>query len=157
MIETTRLIIVDRLLKDIPMEEFYLNLHPELKELDPAVGECRDPAFYSVFTKDTLVGGIGKHIGVCCLYNLVGSGVELGVRIFIPEYWNKGYGSEVVNALCDYAFSSFLQVTAVFAKTPVYNTRAARCYEKCGFARHSQAVLGGYEMIYMVRHREAHT
>lgn len=146
MIETLRLTIADRQLKDMPTEEYYLALHPEIKELDPTVGESRDPTFYSIFTKE-----LNKHIGMCCLYNFTATEVELGVRIFIPEHWSMGYGSEVVNALCEYVFNSSPQIMAVLAKTPVYNTRAVRCYEKCGFTQRSHAPLSGYDMVFMVR------
>jgi len=149
MIETPHLTIADRQLEDIPTEELYLNLYPEIKELDPSVGESINPTFYSIFTKE-----LNKHIGLCCLYNFTTTEVELGVRIFITDYWNKGYGSEVVNALCEYVFNSCPQIMTVLAKTPVYNIRAVRCYEKCGFTQYSRALLSGYDMIFMMKSRE---
>lgn len=148
MIETFHLTIIDRQLKDAPIEESYLTIHPELRELDPSVGKCRNPVFYSIFAKEN-----NRHIGMCCLYNFTGTEIELGVRIFIPEYWNRGYGGEVVNALCEYTFNLFSRVMSVLAKTPAHNIRAIRCYEKCGFVQHSRAVLDGYDMVFMTRPR----
>lgn len=150
MVETARLVIIDRQLKEIPVEELYLGLYPEIKVLDPTVGKSINPTFYSIFTK----GEIIRHIGTCCLYNFTGVEIELGVRIFIPEYWDKGYGTEIVSALCKYLFNSCPQVVQVLAKTPVYNVRAARCYEKCGFTQYSRAVLDGYDMIFMAKGRD---
>ena len=148
MIETPRLTIVDRQPQDVLMEELQYNLHPELKELDPAVGECRNPVYYTIFTKDTNI-----HIGLCCLYNLTGTNIEFGVSIFLPEYWNQGYGSEIVNALCEHIFNNYPQVMAVLAKTPSYNVRARRCYVKCKFTEHARATLNGYDMVFMARGR----
>ena len=150
--ETPRLLIVDRCLRDIPIEEYYNNAHPEINELDPPVGACNNPFYYSVFLKNE-ESGFNCHIGICSLYNLSKSSVEFGVRIFIPEYWNKGYGSETVNALCELVFSSFPGVDMIFAKTPTYNTRAIRCYEKCGFIQDNLVVLDGHDMVYMVKRR----
>ena len=147
MIETPRLIIADRQFKDIPTEVFYLTLHPELRDLDPTVGESRGAVFYSIFTKD-----VNRHIGICCLYNPTTSTCELGVRIFNPDYWNEGYGSEVVNALCEYVFNFSLIIT-ILAKTPSHNSRAIRCYEKCQFTQYSQAVLDEHDMVFMRRQR----
>lgn len=146
MIETPRLIIADRQLKDIPMEEHYSTLHPELSELDPYVSESRDPIFYSIFTKVS-----NRHIGMCCLYNITNTEVELGIRIFNPDYWSRGYGSEVVNTLCEYVFSGTPQIMTILAKTPVHNTRAIKCYEKCKFSQYSRAILDGHDMVLMRR------
>lgn len=148
MAETAHLIIVNRQLKDIAMEEVYLNLYPEIGILDPPVGESRNPTLYSVFIKEN-----NLHIGFCCLYNLTITSIELGIRIFNPDYWGKGYGGEILNMLCKHAFSNFPWITAVLAKTPVYNTRAIRCYEKCGFVQTSHAILDGYDMVFMAKRR----
>lgn len=148
MIETLRLIIQDRQSADIRMEQHYAALFPQLLDLDPTVGESRNPIFLSLFEKEE-----NRHIGSCSLYNFTNTEVEFGVRIFIPEYWNKGYGCEVVNALCEYVFNCFPQIMTVLAKTPVYNTRAIRCYEKCNFREYSRAILDGYDMVFMRRLR----
>jgi len=147
--ETTNLIIRDREPKDIQQEVIYLGIHPELQELDPPVGECSNLVFYSVFIRKPEL-----HIGVCCMYNFTPTEVEIGVRIFIPEYWNKGYGGEVINALCKYAFTAFSPIDTVVVKTPVTNTRAIRCYEKCGFVESGRKAVNGYDMVYMKLSKE---
>ena len=145
MIETANLSINKRREEDSLLEEYYSTIIPELAKLDPTVGECFNPIFFSIFTKENV------HIGSCSLYNLINTGIELGVRIFNPDYWGKGYGTEIVDALCEYVFDSLPHVTTVYAKTPASNTRAMRCYEKCGFQACSRAVVDGYDMIFMVR------
>lgn len=147
-VETVRLLIKDRQDVDAAMEEHYLVLNPILGTLDPTVGESREPVFFSVFTKED-----NKHIGMCCLYNPTIDSIELGVRIFIPEYWNRGYGSEIINALCEYVFDNFFYVTAIYAKTPVYNARATACYEKNGFQQYSRVIMSGYNMLCLVKRR----
>ena len=148
MIETPRLIITARQPGDIALEEGHLALHPEILQLDPSVGKNVHPIFYSVIKK-----GDNEYIGTCCFYNFKRSEVELGVRIVIPDFWGMGYGSEVVNALCEYVFYYFPVVT-VFAKTPAYNTRAIACYQKCKFMEYALVNLDGYDMVFMRRLKE---
>ena len=146
--ETPRLVIKDRQDDDAIMENYHLLLNPELAVLDPSLGENREPVFSSIFTKE---GNI--HIGICCLYNPTVDSIELGVRIFTPECWSKGYGSEVINALCEHVFDNFFYITTVYAKTPIYNTRAIACYEKNGFQQYSRVMMSGYDMLYLVKRR----
>lgn len=147
-IETVRLRIAERLPEDSTLEQVYAGMYPELEDLDPTVGEFRNPELLSVFLKRD-----GWHIGTCCLYNRTQSNVEIGLRIFIPEYWGQGYGKEIVEGLCFYAFSSFSPVDEVVLKTPVLNTRAFMCYDKCGFKEYARTNIGGVDMILMSRRK----
>lgn len=146
MIETARLIIADRQSLDVLTENAYSARYPELNELDPAVGEFKNVLYYSIHAKMN-----NEHIGSCCLYNFTNSECELGIRIFNPAYWNKGYGTEVVNALCGYVFAASSAIMAVLAKATAHNIRAIRCYEKCGFIKRSEGYLDGHYMVFMVR------
>ena len=147
MIETASLTIKEKGLAEIPMEESYRAIYPELKDLDPAVGVCMNPVYFSIFLKDDM------FIGTSCFYNWSDTEVEFGVTILIPHYWSKGYGTEITNALCDYAFSEYPHLTRILVKTPLTNTRARRCYEKCGFEPYKEVVMGAYWMLYMIRRR----
>ena len=49
-----------------------------------------------------------------------------------PAYWGRGYGSEVTCLMSRYAFE-ILDLHRVDLRVGAYNTRAVRCYEKCGF------------------------
>ena len=49
-----------------------------------------------------------------------------------PEYWGRGYGSEVTRLMLRHAFET-LGLHRVDLRVAAYNTRAIRCYEKCGF------------------------
>src|SRR5450759_1305011 len=56
------------------------------------------------FGIDTLEG---KHIGNCVYYNVnaAESKTEIGIMIGDRDYWNKGYGTEAINALLERVFS----------------------------------------------------
>ena len=49
-----------------------------------------------------------------------------------PGYWGRGYGTEVTRLALHYAFNT-LQLHRVHLRVAAYNTRAIRCYQKCGF------------------------
>ncbi len=119
---------------------------PELDAIDPAVGEARSPVFYSIVISD------GTHIGFASAYNFTGIDVEFGIRIWDPTYWNKGFGTEALNLLVDWAFKSS-PINTIIVKVVESNARAIRCYEKCGFTEYARGPLGGYSMVWMQRVR----
>lgn len=57
-----------------------------------------------------------------------------GIDLFIGETgkWNKGFGSLIVQELLTYLFNTE-HADVVFIDPQTWNTRAIRCYEKCGF------------------------
>jgi len=59
-----------------------------------------------------------------------------GIDLFIgePSYWNQGIGTNIVSIALTYLFEH-LQADQVVIDPRVDNTRAIRCYEKCGFAK----------------------
>jgi len=66
-----------------------------------------------------------------------------------PEYWGRGYGTEVTRLVLRYAFET-LQLHRVHLRVAAYNVRARRCYEKAGFRvegieRHSFQVDGEWQ------------
>lgn len=150
--ETARLTFQAMSMSDWMIARHYEDLNPSLRKLDPTVGECNTPVFFSLYSKKTPTAAT-RVIGMCCLYNCTDSAVEIGIRIFVPKYWDKGYGKEAINALCDFAFAASPSITEIIAKTPDYNVRAKACYEKCGFTESSRSVVDGYNIIYMVRRR----
>jgi RimJ/RimL family protein N-acetyltransferase len=58
-------------------------------------------------------------------------GPEIGYWLGVP-YWNKGYATEALHALIDYAFTD-LTHDAVQAGARVTNPASRRVLEKCGF------------------------
>lgn len=57
-----------------------------------------------------------------------------GLNILLGEksQWGKGYASEALRTLLDYSFTR-LRLSAVLLNVFEFNTRAIRCYERCGF------------------------
>ena len=75
----------------------------------------------------------GTHIGKLCFKGLSADGIaEIGYGIS-EEYQNKGYATEAVKVVLEWAFSR-PEVTAVEAETDPDNTASKRVLEKCGFA-----------------------
>lgn len=78
----------------------------------------------------------GQLIGSCSLGPLDSPdrGATLGISIGEKECWDGGYGTDAMITLCGYGFAEAnlhrIQL-AVFAA----NSRAVRCYEKCGFVQ----------------------
>ena len=63
---------------------------------------------------------------------------ELRIRIGEKDYWNQGYGTDAVRSILRLALNE-LGLRRIYLKVYRFNTRAIRCYEKCGFRR--QGVL----------------
>lgn len=120
---------------------------PELDAIDPVMGVTLNPVFYSIIVND------GTHIGFAAAYNFSGVDVELGIRIWDRYYWDKGYGTEALNLLADWAFKSS-PINTIIVKMIQSNTRARKCYEKCGFVEYARGPLEGRDMVWMQRMRE---
>jgi diamine N-acetyltransferase len=76
---------------------------------------------------------------------------EVGISIGEKEWWNKGYGSEVMELLVKYGFET-LNMHRVWLRVFERNKRAIRSYEKVGFIhegqmRESDYKDGGYHNI----------
>jgi len=97
----------------------------------------------------------GKHIGNCSYYNIdeAKSEAELGIIIGNRDYWNKGYGADAITALLDYIFRE-TNLERIYLKTLNWNTRARKCFEKCGFKQYGQSVRDGFSFLLMEIHRK---
>ena len=73
----------------------------------------------------------GTVIGACGLMFHYDDTPEIGYLLGVP-YWNKGYATEALHALIDYAFTD-LTHDAVQAGERVTNPASRRVLEKCGF------------------------
>lgn len=76
----------------------------------------------------------GRHIGNCMYYDVDErrGEAELGIMIGDREYWSQGYGTDAVNTLLDYIFTS-TRLNKVYLHTLSWNSRARRCFAKAGF------------------------
>ena len=100
-------------------------------------------------TGDTLIGNCGLH-----KKDQLDGIAECGIFIGDKSYWNRGFGTEALTLLLDFAFS-ILNLYNVQLEVFEYNKRAMRCYEKVGFKeigrrRGARIVAGSrYDVIYM--------
>ena len=130
---------------DVPFSTYLLTYAEELDRRIDGKGR--------VFAVETLEG---KHIGNCCYYNLEWDRREAEVGILIGDaaYWDAGYGTDAVKALVDYVFREE-GLKRVYLHTLVWNTRAHKCFEKCGFVERKRVTRSGYDFILMEVKRPA--
>ena len=78
----------------------------------------------------------GQAIGTCQLIkiNWHHRNAELQIRIGVPAFHGKGYGSEAVRLLTVFGFKD-LNLHRIYLHVFADNVRAVRAYEKCGFER----------------------
>ncbi|MFC2069587.1 GNAT family N-acetyltransferase [Chloroflexota bacterium] len=97
----------------------------------------------------------GKHIGNCSYYNIdkFRGETELGIMIGDRDYWDKGYGVEVISSLVDHIFR-WTNLDRIHLKTLDWNTRAQTCFNKCGFTPYGQLDRDGFTFVLMELQRE---
>tara|TARA_Y100000031_G_scaffold136544_1_gene160713 strand:+ start:52 stop:615 length:564 start_codon:yes stop_codon:yes gene_type:complete len=103
------------------------------------------------FAIDTLDS---KHIGNCSYYDIneTRGEAELGIMIGNRNYWNKGYGTDVVTTLVNHIFSQ-TNLNRIYLKTLESNSRAQKCFQKCGFTPYRHWDKGEYSFVLMEIHR----
>jgi RimJ/RimL family protein N-acetyltransferase len=76
----------------------------------------------------------GRPIGNCGLHevDLANRRTMVGIMIGEPDARGRGYGTEAMRLLLDYAFT-VLGMHNVMLKVFEYNDAGRRCYEKVGF------------------------
>ncbi len=92
----------------------------------------------------------GKHIGNCSYYNIdkMRGEAELGILIGNRDYWGKGYGTDAVTTLVSHIFRQ-TNLKRIHLKTLESNTRAQKCFEKCGFTPYGHRDRDGYSFVLM--------
>jgi RimJ/RimL family protein N-acetyltransferase len=75
------------------------------------------------------LGGIGLHN-----INWNDRNAEVGIVIGKKEYWNKGYGTDAMMTILDFAFNR-MNLYRVYLRVYDFNQRGVRSYEKCGFKK----------------------
>ncbi len=73
-------------------------------------------------------------IGRCFLgsVDLINRSARLGIVIGEKSHWDRGFGTEAIQLLLDYAFA-ILNLNSVNLGTYSFNDRAIACYRKVGF------------------------
>ena len=92
-----------------------------------------------------------------CGYNKVNHinrSATIGIFIGDNNYWNKGYGTEVIDLILNYGFN-ILNLHNIMLEVKEFNKGAIKCYEKCGFKligrRREDSIYGikKYDTLYM--------
>lgn len=142
----TRLRAIER--EDIPIFVRWLN-DPEVRqylEMYLPMSVAEEEQWFEAYLKDdtSRIFGIeteeGRLIGNIGLHNLDWKNRKalLGIVIAEREYWGRGYGTDAVTTLLDFAFNE-MNLHRVSLSVFEFNERAVRCYEKCGFRHEGRA------------------
>ena len=166
MIINSKVILRDKRLADA-IEDYAWRTDPELAQLDAApllttafpqylldyANELRLPlSTRHRFAVETLDG---KHIGNCVYYGIdeTRGEAELGIIIGNRDYWNKGYGADTVTTLVHYIFHQ-TNLKRIYLKTLDLNTRAQKCFKKCGFTPYGHLASDGFSFVLMEINRK---
>jgi len=148
-------------------EDYAWQCDPELAELDAAAvlkmsyhhylseysfDLCYPSSSRHEFAVENLEG---EHIGNCVYYNVnnAEAKAELGIMIGNRDYWNKGYGEEIINTLLDHIFTK-TRLKSIYLTTLTWNIRAQKCFIKCGFKECGQLRRDRYTFLLMTITRE---
>jgi RimJ/RimL family protein N-acetyltransferase len=76
----------------------------------------------------------GRPIGTAGLHDLdlENGSAEFGISIGEKAEWNKGYGTETLEAICDFGFGQ-LRLERIHLEVYAPNTAGQRAYQKAGF------------------------
>ena len=101
----------------------------ELKWIDEKLST--NAPIYSMIEKKS-----GNFIGCIEIMDMTDNEGELGIAI-TKKMQNKGYGTEAINCLINYAFNKF-NLNRLFLKVFPNNERAIHVYNKCGFIEYER-------------------
>jgi diamine N-acetyltransferase len=107
---------------------FPFNLKEERQWVEKNIASNDSAAHFTILTKK------GKPIGNISLMEIeyVHRNAQLGIMIGEKAYWNRGYGTDAIEALLGFAFET-LGLHKVELRLNVSNKRALTCYKNCGF------------------------
>jgi RimJ/RimL family protein N-acetyltransferase len=97
----------------------------------------------------------GKHIGNFTVYDVdeKKGEAQLGIMIGNRDYWGQGYGADAMKAVVDHLFGK-TGLARLYLKTLDWNTRAQKCFTRCGFARCGEMQRNGHAFWLMDLTRE---
>jgi RimJ/RimL family protein N-acetyltransferase len=96
------------------------------KQLEQGFRPDRYPFSIRALADDRLIGFVGLWL------NLIHSEAWVGIGIGERDYWGKGYGTDAMKLVVQYAFEE-LGLQRVSLGLHEYNARALKSYEKVGF------------------------
>lgn len=90
--------------------------------------------------KTFIIEAEGESVGMATLYGFRQNGCELGIKIGPKILRGRGFASEAVGLLVEYAFGA-LNLKLVRGSTLAHNHRMQRVFEKCGFVEVGDGTL----------------
>ena len=134
--ELTRLDAAPKL--TISFHQFRLDYSSELR------GSNSIRRVFAIETRD------GKHIGNIGYYDIdeTKGEAEVGIMIGNRDYWDKGYGADTVTTMVDHIFRQ-TNLNRIYLKSLDWNTRAHKCFQKCGFTPCGHLVKDGFSFVLM--------
>jgi RimJ/RimL family protein N-acetyltransferase len=123
--------INDREVMDNLLMRYPVSRYQEEKRIERTLeGSDERNKVFAIETKEGVyLGGIGLH-----RITWENRNAEVGIVIGKKEYWNKGYGSDAMIAILDFAFNR-MNLHRVYLRVFSFNQRGIRSYEKCGFTK----------------------
>lgn len=88
---------------------------------------CRNPLHWSITVNRQCIGSTFLHS-----LDTNAQKARYAIGIWDAAYWGKGLGRETTQLILAYAFEQ-LHLHRLDLRVLAYNTRAIRCYKKCGF------------------------
>ena len=166
MIISSKIILRDKKLADAP-DDYAWQIDPELAYLDAAslltttfqeyLSDYASQLRYPLSTRHQFAIDTpdGKHIGNCVYYgvNETKGEAELGIMIGDRDFWDKNYGTDAVTTLVSHIFHQ-TNLKRIYLKTLDSNSRAQKCFQKCGFTSYGHRAKGGFSFLLMEIHRE---
>lgn len=67
-------------------------------------------------------------------YKIKAEVAEIGIKICVPTYQNKGYGTKILKILIKFLFDNY-NIEKIILDTNLKNKRAQHVYEKVGFIK----------------------
>ena len=103
----------------------------------------KNTARFSVFANT-------EHIGNSMFYNIdyFNNSMELGIMIGKKSYWNKGYGTDIINTMLKFIFNN-TNFSKIYLHTLKWNTRAQQAFIKCGFKIKREVQKDNKNFVYM--------
>lgn len=161
VINGNRIVLRDKTLEDA-RDDYTWECDPELARLDATSPvKCTFARYRSDYAEELRIHYSascrfaidtidGKHIGNCAYYNISerNGETELGIMIGDREYWNKGYGVDVITALLGHIFQN-TQLRRVYLKTLANNYRAQTSFRRAGFKPYVRLIRDGHDFLFM--------
>ncbi len=101
--------------------------------------EATDKVFAIESLDGVYLGNLGLH-----KINWKDRNAELGIVIAKKEDWDKGFGTDAVLTLLDFAFNR-MNLHRIYLRVWDYNLRAIRSYEKCGLKKEGVLRAGHFD------------